>query len=137
MKNRSIIKAKRLAALALLLLGGAYSQTSTQPPSEQNNPTPAEEARPPRQRPTTKLHVLVTAGDDNKPVAAAQVDVNSREEGVNFSATMRTNSNGGADFVVPRGKVLIQVVAQHWNADGVIKSLQGDREIVEIKLQDH
>jgi hypothetical protein len=136
MKN-SVMEATSLAALALVLLAGAHPQTSTQPPGDQNSPPPAEGARPARQRATTKLHVVVTAGDDNKPVAAAQVDVNSREEGVSFSATMRTNSSGGADFVVPRGKMLIQVIAQHWNADGVIKTLQGEKETVEIKLQDH
>jgi hypothetical protein len=135
MKRGSIGKLALLALFMLVLLG-ARTQSSPQESQDENNSPPQEPDKAVKKRATTKLHVVVTAGQDPKPIAAAQVDVTSKEEGVTFSASARTDTGGGADFLtVPRGKVLIQVVARHWNAGGVLRNLQGEKETVEIKLQ--
>jgi hypothetical protein len=135
MKRGSIGKLALLALFMLVLLG-ARTQSSPQESQDENNPPPQEPDKAVKKRATTKLHVVVTAGQDPKPIAAAQVDVTSKEEGVTFSASARTDTGGVADFLtVPRGKVLIQVVARHWNAGGVLRNLQGEKETVEIKLQ--
>ena len=134
MKRGSIGKLALLALFMLVLLG-ARTQSSPQESQDENNSPPKESDKAVKKRATTKLHVVVTAGQDPKPIAAAQVDVTSKEEGVTFSASARTDNGGGADLTVPRGKVLIQVVARHWNAGGVLRNLQGEKETVEIKLQ--
>jgi hypothetical protein len=135
MKKGSIGKFAVLALFVLVLLCSARAQSSPQGSQDENNSQPKESEKPVKKRETTKLHVVVTAGEDPKPIAAAQVDVTSKEEGVNFSTSARTDSDGGVDLTVPRGKVLIQVIAQHWNSGGVLRNLKGEKETVEIKLR--
>lgn len=123
-----------LALFTLIVSGAAGAQRSPQEPQNETGSQPNGPDKTAKKRETTKLHVVVTAGQDPQPVAHAQVDVTSKEEGDDFSASAHTDSDGGADLTVPRGKVLIQVIAEHWPVGGALQTLQGEKETVKIKL---
>ena len=130
MSKKTTMKLAALGFFVLLALSSVSAQ-GPQGSSPENNPAPPGD-KPAKK--TTKLHVVVKGGEDSKPIAAAQVDVTSQEEGVNFSAQVHTDATGGADLVVPRGKVLIQVIAAHFPVAGAAPTLQGEKQTVEIKL---
>jgi archaellin len=121
-----------LLVFVLVLVAAALAQAPAPPPPAADGGTPAKEA--PRPARTTKLHIIVRGGPGATPISAAKVEVTSQEEGSNFSARAHTGADGGADLVVPRGKVLIQVIAAHWDVGGASPVLQQDKQTVEINL---
>jgi hypothetical protein len=119
-----------------LFVWSLIAAQSTERVQEQDDSAKAAEKTPEKAdavEMSTKLKVIVT-GDDDKPVAGGQVDILSEEENVQFHRVMRTDGGGVVEIVVPRGKVRIQVVAQHWNSSGVRRKLEGEQELVSIKL---
>ena len=130
---------KKFAALAiftLIFLGGARGQSPPQAPQDESSSQPQDHDKTAKKKETTKLHLVVTAGGDPKPVAHAQVDVTSKEEGESFTTTVFTNSSGEVDFTVPRGKMLIQVIAAHLPSGGALCNLKEEKDTVEIMLSD-
>lgn len=121
-----------LALFTLFVLAGARAQSPPQAPQDESSPQPKDTAKSPKK--TTKLHVVVTGGEDLKPVAHAQVDVSWKEEGETTSTSAHTDPEGVADLTVPRGKVQIQVIAEHWSSGGTFQDLQGEKETVKVKL---
>jgi hypothetical protein len=121
-----------LALFALILSAGAQAQSPPQTSQDESSSQPKDTAKSPKK--TTKLHVVVTAGEDPKPVAHAQVDVTWKGEGETISTSAHTDPGGMADLTVPRGKVQIQVIAEHWSSGGTFQDLQGEKETVKIKL---
>lgn len=131
MNAKSIGKLATLVFLMVALLGvGAAQSPPTGSPAE--NAPPAAGEKPAKK--TTKLHLVVKGGEDSKPVAGAQVDITSQDEGADFSTEIHTGPDGIADIVVPRGKVLIQVIAAHFAVGGASQNLQSEKQTVEIKL---
>jgi hypothetical protein len=93
---------------------------------------------------TTNLRIEVSAGDKNEPVSNASVYVRfERPTGLlhlhkekKVEMNLRTNQEGVTKVPdVPRGKVLIQVIASGWKTFGQWYTLDKDEETIKIKLE--
>ena len=94
---------------------------------------------------TTRLTIVVTGGDENKPVAEASVyiksvpgakkDKKAKKEG-KFELNLKTNQEGETHSPeIPQAKVLIQVVAEKWKTFGEYYDLQEDNQTIQIHLE--
>lgn len=101
-----------------------------------------KEVSPPK---TTRLTIVVTGGENNKPVAEASVYVKSvpgervgkkgKKEG-KFELNLKTNQEGETHSpAIPQAKVLIQVVAEKWKTFGEYYDLQQDNQTIQIHLE--
>ena len=122
-----------LVAVAVLLLGGTLLARS------QSNSKKEEKGK---ESVTTNLHIEVTAGDKNEPVSNASVYVRFERPGgllhkdKKIEMNLRTNQEGVTKVPdVPRGKVLIQVIASGWKTFGQWYTLEKDEETIKIKLE--
>ena len=103
----------------------------------QSGDKPAKEKR----EGTTKLRIEVTAGDEGNPVEGASVYVRYTEgrklaKDKKIEQNWKTNKEGVIKVPdVPRGKVLIQVIAQGWKTFGQWYDLDQDEQTVKIRLQ--
>jgi hypothetical protein len=147
------------AILALLLLCAAVSnaeprtsraaifqesqqnQTTSQEKSPQDKPTDSKKDSKPSDPTTTKLRIHVTA-TDGKPVGNASVYVRFPVAGGIFhkdklsELNLKTNEDGSAKVPdIPRGKILIQVVAKGWKTYGKWYEIDSEAMTVEIKLE--
>ena len=144
--------------LAGLLLFGSiaaarsYGQGASSPQQSQQNPSASQENST-QDKPadskkdaktsdptTTKLRIHVTAAD--KPVGNASVYVRFPVAGGLFhkeklsELNLKTNEDGSAKVPdIPRGKILIQVVAKGWKTYGKWYDVDTDALTVEIKLE--
>jgi hypothetical protein len=96
---------------------------------------------------TTLLVIRVVGGNGKKPapVPNANVYLNFKEKkALHFllhlnkkvELDLKTDNNGYASFpILPRGKLLIQVVAQGWTPFGEYYVLKKTRQTIQIKLQ--
>lgn len=91
---------------------------------------------------TTKLRIEVIAGDKDAPVANASVYVRFTKSGgflrkdKKFEMSLKTSQEGTVKAPeIPRGKVLIQVVAPGWKTFGKWYTLEKDEETIKIKLE--
>jgi len=89
---------------------------------------------------TTKLRIHITAND--KPVGNASVYVRFPVSGGLFhkdklaELNLKTNEDGSVKVPdIPRGKILIQVVAKGWKTYGKWYDVATDAMTVEIKLE--
>jgi hypothetical protein len=74
------------------------------------------------------LRVLVTGKENTKPVNGADVIVRAKDEG--FEESTKTDSQGAASIAsVPRGNVLIQIVASGWKTWGGQVGFKDDKPI--------
>ena|SRR6266404_222957 len=90
---------------------------------------------------TTKLRIHITAADD-KPVSNASVYVRFPVAGGLFhkdklsELSLKTNEDGSVKVPdIPRGKILIQVVAKGWKTYGKWYEIDSEAMTVEIKLE--
>jgi hypothetical protein len=118
-----------LLALSVILLPSVLSaQTGDKPAKE-------------KQEGTTKLRIEVTAGDEANPVEGASVYVRYTEgrklgKDKKIEQNWKTNKDGVIKVPeVPRGKVLIQVIAPGWKTFGQWYDLDQDEQTVKIRLQ--
>jgi hypothetical protein len=135
MRRGRIAKATLWALIVLLGLSGSLGpRLAAQGAQDKNNNPPPEAEKSAKKAANTKLHITVTAGQPSQPVHAAHVDVSWEEDNVP-GVTKITDQTGVVDFLdVTRGKVLIQVIAQHWQSSGVRCKLKKDTETVRITL---
>lgn len=90
---------------------------------------------------TTKLRVEVTAGEKPAPVDNASVYVKYQKERTlakdqMIEMNLKTNREGVARAAgVPRGKVLIQVIAPGWKTFGAWYDLNQEEQTIKISLQ--
>jgi hypothetical protein len=91
---------------------------------------------------TTKVRLVVTAGEANKPVGNASVYIRYPREGgllhrsKDVEMNFKTNLDGRVKVPdLPRRKILIQVVAEGWKTFGKWYELDKDEETIEIKLE--
>jgi hypothetical protein len=111
-------------ALFLCSAPGAFSQSPTP------TPTPREA------RKTFTLQIEVTAGDPPDKIDRAAVRVRSEEDGARFSRETKTNKQGVASVSqVPRGKLVIQVVAKRCDTFGDEYTLTEDNQTIKITLK--
>ena len=146
---------KTTLILALVLLGAAASDcqgTGTVKSAPPNAPTSQEKVpekssdKPADKKDDkaigssiSKVRIHVTAND--KPVGNASVYVKYSEQGGLFhhdklaEMSFKTNEDGSVKVPeVPRGKVLIQVIAKGWHTYGKWHDIETDGETIEIKL---
>jgi hypothetical protein len=153
---------KFAAILAIVLLGSAatFCQTGatdksspgqSTSASQEKTPEKAQDSAPNKDQdkketksssPTiTKLRIMVTAND--KPVGNASVYVKYNETGGLFhreklaEMNFKTNEDGSVKVPeVPRGKILIQVIAKGWHTYGKWYDIETDGETIQIKLEE-
>src|SRR5262249_230249 len=85
-----------------------------------------------------KLRIHVTAGDQNKPVSNASVYVKYPEHknGNLSELDFKTNEDGSVKVPdLPKGRMLIQVVAPGWKTFGKYFDFDKDEEDVAIHLE--
>ena len=84
--------------------------------------------------------IKVTGGDNNKPVENASVYVKTVEEHMikdkKFEVNVKTNQGGVAHVVdSPRGRVLVQVVADGWKPYGHWYEITDPKQTIKIHLE--
>jgi hypothetical protein len=133
-----------ILAAVVLSAGFSYAQTSGSDASNSQQPPPEKPSdnkkdSKPSDSATTKLRIHVTAGE--KPVGNASVYVRFPVAGGMFrhdklaELNLKTNEDGSAKVPdIPRGKILIQVVAKGWKTYGKWYDIDTDTQTVEIKL---
>ena len=100
-----------------------------------------EDSKPEKPPGTARLRIEVTAGEKNKPVDSASVYVRYVEERMlrkdkKIEMNVKTNKEGIVRVSeVPKGKVLIQVLAEGWKTFGRWYEVTADEEVVKIKLE--
>jgi hypothetical protein len=125
-----------LASYCVLLCRTALAQ---QPDAPQGN---SETAKPGKPKPPELLtiHIEVTGGEKNKPVDSASVYVRYNEPHKIKSdklveMNVKTSSEGKVRVtLVPKGKILIQVVAPGWKTFGHWSDLTEDEQVFKIHL---
>jgi ABC-type antimicrobial peptide transport system permease subunit len=135
----------RLAGILLISLlgaGSSFAQAENQDKSSPQQKSGSEDKKEPKSTNSTitKIRIMVT-GDD-KPVGNASVYVRYNEPGGFLhhdklaEMSFKTNMGGSVKVPeVPRGKVLIQVIAKGWRTFGKWYDIDTDGQTVEIKLE--
>jgi hypothetical protein len=128
-RDNGHVAAAAAAAFALFLFGTMFVGSATGGQKKD-----AKEAE------TTRLTVTVTGGDEKKPVADASVylkyAVAKRIKDQKIELNLKTNQEGITHSPeIPRGKVLIQIVAPGWKTFGQYYDLQEEDPTVEIHLE--
>jgi hypothetical protein len=133
-----------LCGLAMILLGAgpALAQTGSagkQAPPEKSDAQDKKETKS-ADATTTKLRIVVTGND--KPVSNASVYVKYNEPGGLFhreklvEMNFKTNLDGSVKVPeIPRGKILIQVIAKGWHTYGKWYEVEAESETIQIKLE--
>ena len=89
---------------------------------------------------STRLRVEVTGGDNSSPVDMASVYVKfvtkrALAKDAKTEMNVKTNREGVAIVpVVPRGKIILQVVAKGWKPYGENFDLAKDEEVLRVHL---
>jgi hypothetical protein len=119
-----------LLSLVLLLPLAVRGQNKDSNPKDKSDPASK----------TAHLTIVVTAGDDKKPVDSASVYVKyvtERKLAKDKKIEMNLKSNlSGVCHVpeIPRGKILIQVVAEGWKPFGEYYELDQAEQMINITL---
>ncbi|HWQ03013.1 MAG TPA: hypothetical protein VNL38_00900 [Candidatus Nitrosotenuis sp.] len=137
--------AAHCVAFALLLAssGPAAAQSSKEPAKKEQAAKPEKGFAKGELKDAgvSKLRIEVTAGDDGKPVDSASVYVRWEVErklakDQKIEQNWKTNKDGIVKVPeVPRGKVLIQVIAPRWKTFGQWYEIKEDEEVIKIRLQ--
>jgi hypothetical protein len=142
--RRFVLGGMVLCGLAIILLGGgpALAQaggTEKTAPSEKSGTQDKKETKS-SDPATTKLRIVVTGND--KPVSNASVYVKYNEPGGLFhheklaEMNFKTNSEGSVKVPeIPRGKILIQVIAKGWHTYGKWYEIETESQTIQIKLE--
>ena len=98
-----------------------------------------DQEKPAKPSATAQLRIELTGGDAKKPVADASVylkfteDRLLRDKRVEFN--LKTNQNGVARSpVIPKGRVLIQIVAPGWKTFGQWYEIDRDEQVIQINI---
>ena len=117
------------------------NQTTSQEKPAQDKPTDSKKDSKPSDPTTTKLRIHIVSADD-KPVSNASVYVRFPIAGGLFhkdklaELNLKTNEDGSVKVPdIPRGKILIQVVAKGWKTYGKWHEIDTETMTVEIKLE--
>ena len=93
--------------------------------------------------PESRLHITVVSAENNKPVGGASVYIRYPEGKTFFTRkekdaeeNFKTNQDGSVKVPsVPRGKILIQVIAPGWHTYGKWYDIDKDEIEIQIKLE--
>ena len=138
--NAAVVSAQPSTSGAALFQESQQNQTTSQEKPSQDKTTDSKKDSKPSDPTTTKLRIHVTAAD--KPVGNASVYVRFPVAGGIFhkeklsELNLKTNEDGSAKVPdIPRGKILIQVVAKGWKTYGKWYDIDSEAMTVEIKLE--
>ncbi|HXZ13356.1 MAG TPA: hypothetical protein VEG64_13290 [Candidatus Sulfotelmatobacter sp.] len=143
-RARLACKLLPLLALALAMAAGAAAQSDSKDKSNAPQQPAAQEKQPdnnskPPDPGTARLRIEVTGND--KPIGNASVYVKFYETGGLFhkeklaEMNFKTNEDGSVKAPdVPRGKVLIQVIAKGWHTYGKWYDVEEAEPTIQIKL---
>jgi hypothetical protein len=86
---------------------------------------------------TTDLQVQVTGVDDSKPVKGATVHLEWTQDGETVDRDATTNGQGLAQFRIPRGNFVVQVLApsSEWETTGAVGDANQEHQTVKIGLK--
>ena len=131
-------------ASAFNLAISQHSQQNQTPPQDQppqDKPTESKKDSKPADPTTTKLRIHVV-NPDAKPVSNAAIYVRFPVAGGLFhkeklsELSLKTNEDGSVKVPdIPRGKILIQVIAKGWKTFGKWYEIDSEAMTVEIKLE--
>jgi len=119
-----------LGLILLLQPGGVLAQSSAKAGQEKS-----------KESATSRLRIEVTAGDPAEPVENASVYVRYEVERKlakdrKVEQNWKTNREGVIKVPgVPRGKVLVQVIAQGWKTFGQWYDIDQEEQTIKIRLQ--
>ncbi len=142
MTRRVFVRAL-FVALFLWLPATAASQSEEKKASQEpeSKKTQSKEESSDKDEVQVRLRIEVTAGEKSEPVENASVYVRYVEERSlrrdrKIEMNVKTNRDGRATIPrVPRGKVLVQVIATGWKTFGQWFDIEKDEETIKIKLQ--
>ena len=143
MRREPIVSAARMARAArmnlparkLLILCASTLLTAAAALGQSGKPPKAKPQKPAR------LRIEVTAGEKNQPVENASVYVKYAQERAltkdkKIEMNLKTNRDGVAKVPdIPRGKVLVQVIAEGWKPFGRWYDLEEDEQTIKIRLE--
>jgi len=148
--KRCGVLAGRASRLATgLLLGGAVAGAQVlaagATPARPEDPPPetaaaAQPAKNTQEADTVTIHIEVTGGDKDKPIEAASIyvrytDPHKHGSGRQVEMNVKTTPEGKARVpYVPRGKVVIQVIAEGWKTFGREFEITQDEQVIKIHL---
>jgi len=148
--RRRGVAAGRAGRLAMwLLLGGAVAGAQMlaagAAPAREKDPPPetaaaAKALSNSQEADTVTIHIEVTGGDKDKPIEAASIYVRYTEahkhgSGHPVEMNFKTTPEGKARVpYVPRGKVVIQVIAEGWKTFGREFDITLDEQVIKIHL---
>ena len=148
--KRRGVKAGRVSRLATgLLLGGAVAAVQVlaagAAPAREKDPPPetataARRTNNAQESDTVTIHIEVTGGDKDKPIEAASIyvrytDPHKHGSGRQVEMNVKTTPEGKARVpYVPRGKVVIQVIAEGWKTFGREFEITQDEQVIKIHL---
>ena len=123
---------------AQVLAAGAAPARAKDPPPE--NAAAAKAANNTQETDTVTIHIEVTGGDKDKPIEAASIYIRYTEahkhgSGHQAEMNVKTTPEGKARVpYVPRGKVVIQVIAEGWRTFGREFEITQDEQVIKIHL---
>lgn len=122
--------------LFLLAVAGAFAQAGLAQADGKE-----KEKGAPQDGEITRLRIEVTAGEKSEPVDSASVYIKFQKERLlakdkMIEMNMKTNREGVAKIPsVPRGKVLVQVIAPGWKTYGKWYDLTEEDQTIKVNLQ--
>ncbi|HVN10373.1 MAG TPA: hypothetical protein VMV61_15470 [Patescibacteria group bacterium] len=127
-----------IAAIGLLSSNSLFARQSKDPPAKSDPPKSSKDKD--READLCVIHIEVTAGEKNVPVDSASVYVRFKEDPKSKSdklveMDLKTSAEGKVRVpYVPKGRILIQVIAEHWKTYGKWFDLTEDGQVFKIHL---
>lgn len=135
-----------LAMAAVVLCGTASGARPSQSSETQDKPAASKSGGQSKKdknsddAPTTRLKIHITGND--KPIGNANVYVRFNVAGGFLrkdklaELDLKTNQDGSVKVPdIPRGRVLVQVIAKGWHTYGKWHDVDGEEQTIEIKLE--
>jgi hypothetical protein len=130
------------AGLSMLCIPAARAQQAQNPPAKPDSDKsgPDTPAKPPAPDFVT-IHIEIVAGDKDKPVENASVYVRYNEphkfkSDKLIEMNVKTSVDGKVKVpLVPKGRILIQVIAENWKTFGRWFDLTDDGQVFKIHLE--
>lgn len=104
---------------------------------QSSSPSQGKEGKPTN---NTRLRIEVTGGEKDQPVESASVYVKYLQprtfaKDKKIEMNLKTNREGVVRVPeIPRGKVLIQVIAEGWKTFGRWYDIQQEQQVIKIRL---
>lgn len=136
-----ILVAGIAAGVCALWVPAAFAQQPQDAPAKSSSDKPAP-AKPPKSVPPdlVTIHIEVTGGEKEKPVESASVYIRYYEPrkikaDKLIEMNVKTSAEGNVRVtLVPKGRILIQVVAEGWKTFGRWFDLTEDGQVFKIHL---